>query len=81
MALGIPIARTELQISLGICEGMAALCTRGLAHGALCSVNVEVLQAGRTWQDHLWYLEMNLPSRQQLSVTYCMPSKKLRSSF
>lgn len=37
--------RTELQISLGICEGMAALCTRGLAHGALCSVNVEVLQA------------------------------------
>lgn len=51
MALGThPVfsARTELQISLGICEGMAVLCTRGLAHGALCSVNVEVLQAGRT---------------------------------
>ena len=38
--------RTELQISLGICEGMAALAARGLAHGALCSVNVEVLQTG-----------------------------------
>eukprot|EP00434_Breviolum_minutum_P004456 symbB.v1.2.003927.t1/scaffold210.1/size302740/18 len=36
--------RTELQICLGICEGMASLSSRGLAHGALCSVNVEVLQ-------------------------------------
>ncbi|CAK9076239.1 unnamed protein product [Durusdinium trenchii] len=36
--------RTELQISLGICEGMAALTSRGLSHGALCSVNVEVVQ-------------------------------------
>lgn len=38
--------RTELQISLGICEGMAALTSRGLSHGALCSVNVEVVQTG-----------------------------------
>ncbi|CAJ1382510.1 unnamed protein product [Effrenium voratum] len=38
--------RTELQIGLGICEAMAALASRGLCHGALCSVNVEVLQTG-----------------------------------
>lgn len=38
--------RTEIRLALGICEGMVALTSRGITHGALCSVNVEIANAG-----------------------------------
>eukprot|EP00439_Symbiodinium_sp_Y106_P066009 s1823_g10.t1 len=38
--------RTEIRLALGICEGMVALTSRGISHGALCSVNVEIMNAG-----------------------------------
>jgi len=37
--------REELQVCIGICEGLKVLASQGLVCGSLCSVNVEVLKA------------------------------------
>lgn len=37
----------KLQICIGICEAMSALISKGLVCGALCSVNVEIVQSGQ----------------------------------
>mmetsp|Transcript_82942 Transcript_82942/g.231347 ORF Transcript_82942/g.231347 Transcript_82942/m.231347 type:complete len:750 (-) Transcript_82942:101-2350(-) len=39
--------RLEMRICIGVCEGLASLASRGLVFGALCSVNVELVQAAR----------------------------------
>jgi len=38
--------RLELQISIGLCEALKFLAEKNLACGALCSVNVELVQVG-----------------------------------
>jgi len=38
---------SKLQICVGICEAMVALASKGMVCGALCSVNVEVVQSGQ----------------------------------
>ncbi|CAE8615172.1 unnamed protein product, partial [Polarella glacialis] len=39
-------SRTEIRICIGLCEAMVALASRGISYGALCSVNVEIIQTG-----------------------------------
>jgi len=38
--------RSELRIGIGLCQALESLASHGIASGTLCSVNVELVQAG-----------------------------------
>lgn len=76
--------RSELRICIGICDALVALSSRGLVFAALCSVNIELLQASggmfprltRTgcswwrwgWRDTLKVREAGKPKQRSLTM-------------